>query len=179
MNLFLERFFRAAKLDASLYEEIIADAGAMNQALMVVFIYGLATAFGSFGRTGTTGINIGLITTLVGWYVWAFMAYIVGARFLPETETNTDRKVVFRAMGFAAAPGLSRLLSFVPGLRGVAVLLASIWMVAAATVALKKALNYQSTARALGVSIVSWILSALVQGLLYVILFSAFGITSK
>ncbi|UCD79983.1 MAG: hypothetical protein JSW26_00695 [Desulfobacterales bacterium] len=179
MNLFLERFFRAVKLDASLYEEIVADAGAMNQALIVVFIYGMATAFGSFGRTGTTGINIGIITTLLGWYVWAFMAYIIGARLLPEAETKTERKAVVRAMGFAAAPGLARLLGFVPGLGGVAVLVSSVWMVAAATVALKKALNYQNTPRALGVSIVSWILSALVQGLLYVVLFSVFGVPAN
>jgi len=176
MNLFLERFFRAVRLDAGLYDEVVADAGTLNQALIVVFIYGMAAAFGSFGRTGTTGINIGMITTLLGWYVWAFTAYIVGARILPEAETKPDRKAVIRAMGFAGAPGLVRLLGFVPGLGGVAVIVASVWMVAAATVALKQALNFQSTARALGVSISSWILSALVQGLLYVSLFSVFGV---
>jgi len=179
MNLFLERFYRAMRLDAGLYEEVVADAGTLNQALIVVIIYGMAAAFGSFGRTGTTGINIGMITTLLGWYVWAFTAYIVGARILPEPETKPDRKAVIRAMGFAGAPGLARLLGFLPGLGGVVVLLVSIWMVASATVALKKALNFQSTARALGVSIITWILSALVQGLLYVILLSAFGVSAK
>jgi hypothetical protein len=179
MNILLERFFRAARLDAELYKEVAADASAMNQALIVVFIHAIAVAFGSFGRTGTTGINIGMITTLLGWYVWAFMAYIVGARILPEAQTKTDKKTVFRAMGFASAPGLARLLGFVPGLGGAAVLVASIWMIAAAMVALKQALNYQSRLRALGVSIISWILSALVQGLLYVALFSVFGIPAK
>ncbi|MEJ2168196.1 MAG: YIP1 family protein [Desulfobacterales bacterium] len=177
MKLFLERLLRAARLDASLYEEVAADAGAMNQALIVVFIYAMAVAFGSFGRAGTTGINIGMITTLLGWYVWAFMAYIVGARILPEAETKIERKAVVRAMGFASAPGLARLLGFVPGLGTVAVLAASIWMIAAATVALRQALNFKSTSRALAVSIISWILGALVQGLLYVSLFSVFGVS--
>lgn len=179
MNNFLERFFRAARLDANLYEEVAADAGTMNQALIVVFIYGMAVALGSFGRAGTTGINIGLVTTLLGWYVWAFTAYIVGARFLPEAETKADRKAVFRAMGFASAPGLARLLGFVPGLGGVVLLVVSIWMIAAATVALKQVLNFQSTSRALGVGVLSWILSALAQGVLYVALFSVFGVPSK
>lgn len=179
MKLFLERLFRAARLDANLYAEVAADAGAMNQALIVVFIYAMATAFGSFGRTGTTGINIGMVTTLLGWYVWAFTAYIVGARILPEAETRIERKAVVRAMGFASAPGLVRLLGFVPGLGTVAVLAASVWMIAAATVALKQALNFKSTSRALGVSIISWILSALVQGLLYVSLFSVFGVPAN
>ena len=33
MSRFLNRFLRAAKLDASLYQEIVEDGGAMNQAL--------------------------------------------------------------------------------------------------------------------------------------------------
>ena len=37
MNLFLNRLFRAAKLDASLYEEVITDTGTMFQAMMAVF----------------------------------------------------------------------------------------------------------------------------------------------
>lgn len=82
-------------------------------------------------------------------------------------------------MGFASAPGLVRLLGFVPGLGTVALLAASVWMIAAATVALKQALNFKRTSRALGVSIISWILSALLQGLLYVSLFSVFGVPAN
>jgi hypothetical protein len=175
MNFFLDRFFRAARLDATLYKEVADDVRAMNPALIVVFIYAIAAAFGSFGRTGITGVNIGMITTLLGWYVWVFMAYIVGARFLPEAETKPDRKAVVRAMGFACAPGVTRLLGFVPGLGGVAVVIASVWMIAAAMAAVKQSLNYQSTYRALGVAVISWIISALVQGLLYISLFSVFG----
>ena len=176
MKLFLDRFFRAAKLDAALYKEVADDVRMMNPALIVVFIYAMAAAFGSFGRTGSTGVNIGMITTLLGWYVWVFMAYIVGARFLPETETKPDRKAVVRAMGFACAPGVTRLLGFIPDLGGVAVVIASVWMIAAAMAAVKQALDYQSTFRALGVAVISWIISALVQGLLYVLLFSVFGV---
>ena len=135
MKLFLERFFRAAKLDADLYKEVADDIKAMNPALIVVFIYAMAAAFGSFGRTGTTGVNIGMITTLLGWYVWTFMAYVVGARILPEAATKPDRKAVFRAMGFACSPGVTRLLGFVPELAGAAVLIASVWMIAYTTTA--------------------------------------------
>ncbi len=74
---FPNRLFRTAKLDVNLHQEIVADAGAMNQALIVVFIYSMASAYGSFGRTGATGINIGMVTTLLGWYVWAFSTYIL------------------------------------------------------------------------------------------------------
>ena len=179
MNRFLNRFFRAAKLDVSLYQEIVEDPGTLNQALIVVFIYSMAAAYGTFGRTGATGTNIGMITTLLGWYVWAFSTYIVGVRILPEAKTQPDRKALMRVLGFASAPGILRVLGFIPGL-GIAVLLAATGLiVAAATVGVKQALNYESTARALGVCIIGLIISAVFQGLMFVILFSAFGVTAK
>lgn len=178
MNRFLNRFLRAAKLDVNQYQEIVEDPGTLNQALIVVFIYSMAVAYGTFSRTGVTGTNIGMITTLLGWYVWSFSTYIVGARFLPEPQTEPDRKAVLRVLGFASAPGVVRALGFIPGLGIVILLIATIWMIAAATVGVKQALNYESTYRALGVSIIGWIISAVFQGLMYIILFSAFGVSA-
>ena len=179
MNRFMNRFFRAAKLDASLYQEVAADTGTLNQALIVVFIYSMAAAFGTFGGGGVNKNNIVMITTLLGWYVWAFSTYIVGARILPEDRTQPDRKAVMRVIGFACAPGILRVLGFIPGL-GLAVLLAaSGLMIAAAAIGVKQALNYESTFRALGVCIIGMVISAVFQGLMFVILFSAFGVASK
>ena len=178
MSRFLNRFFRAAKLDASLYQEIIEDGGAMNQALIVVLIYSMASAYGTFGRTGVTAINIGMITTLLGWYVWAFSTYIIGARILPETQTKPDRKALMRTLGFASAPGVLRVLGFVQGLGLTILLIAAIWMVAAATVGVKQALSYESTSRAMGVCIIGLIISAVFQGLIFILMFSAFGVSA-
>jgi hypothetical protein len=179
MHRFLNRFFRAAKLDVTLYQEIIEDPGTLNQALIVVFIYSMAAAYGTFAGAGVSGTNIAMITTLLGWYVWAFSTYIVGARILPEAQTEPDRKTLLRVMGFASAPGILRMLGFLPGL-GIAVLLASTaWMIAAATVGVKQALNYESTARALGVCLLGMIISAVFQGILFVTLFSAFGVSPR
>jgi hypothetical protein len=178
MRRFMNRFWRAAKLDVSLYQELVADPGLLNQALIVVFIFSMAAAYGTFARTGVTGVNIGMITTLLGWYVWAFSSYIVGARILAEEQTQPDRKALMRVLGFASAPGVLRVLGFLQGLGLVIFLCATIWMIAAATVGIKQALNYESTSRALGVCIIGWIISAVFQGLMYVILFSAFGVTA-
>ncbi len=178
MRRFLNRFFRAAKLDVSLYQEIAEDGGAMNQALIVVLIYSMAAAYGTFGRTGATGINIGMITTLLGWYVWAFSTYIIGVRILPETQTKPDRKALMRTLGFASAPGVLRVLGFVQGLGLTILLIAAIWMVAAATVGVKQALGYESTSRAMGVCIIGLIISAVFQGLMFILMFSAFGVTA-
>jgi len=179
MNRFLNRFFRAAKLDASLYREVAADSGTLNQALIVVFIYSMAAAYGTFGAGGAGKTNIVMITTLLGWYVWAFSTYMVGARILPEARTQPDRKALMRVLGFASAPGILRVLGFIPGL-GLAVLLAATGlMIAGATVGVKQALNYESTGRALGVCIIGMIISAVFQGLMFIMLFSAFGVASQ
>jgi hypothetical protein len=175
---FLNRFWRAAKLDAGLYEEIIDDPKTLNQALIVVFIYSMASAYGAFGRTGATGVNIGMVTTLIGWYVWAFSTYIVGARILPAAGTRPDRRALMRVLGFACAPGVLRALGFMPNFGVVVLLCATIWMLAAATVGVKRAMDYESTSRAVGVAFIGWVISTVFQGLMYVMLFSAFGVTA-
>ena len=179
MNLFLNRLFRAAKLDAGLYDEVIADPKTMFQAMMAVFIYSAASAYGGFGRAGVAGINFGMITTITGWYIWAFSTYFVGVRLLPEAETNVDRKALLRAMGFASAPGLFRLLGLIPNVAGVTLLIASVWVFVAAVVAVKQAMNYKSIYRAVGVCMIGWIIGAIFQGLMYVSLLSVFGISAQ
>jgi len=179
MSLFLNRLFRAAKLDAGLYEEVIADPKTMFQAMMAVFVYSAASAYGGFGRAGTAGINFGMITTLIGWYIWAFSTYFIGVKLLPEAETNTDRKAVLRAMGFASSPGLIRMLGLIPGFTGVTLLIASVWVFVATVVAIKQAMNYQSIYRAVGVCMIGWIIGAIFQVLMYVSLLSVFGISAQ
>ncbi len=176
MNRFFIRAWRAAKLDVSVFEEVMADMKANTQSIIVVFLYGAAVAYGTFGRAGVAGINGAIIITLIGWYIWAFSTYFAGVRLFPETQTTADRKAFMRAMGFASSPGWLRLLGLLPGLGGAIFVGASVWMVVAAVVAVKKALNYQSTQRAAVITVVCWILSTLIQGLMYIIFFSTFGV---
>ena len=177
MKIFLNRFFRAVKLDASLFQEIIEDPKTFIQALIVVLIYSMTSSWGTFGRTGAVGNNIGMITTLLGWYVWAFSTYMVGARMMPEAGTEPDRKTILRVIGFACAPGIVRILGFIQGLGLIVIFIALAWMVAAATVGVKQALNYESTARALGVCIIGLIISIVFQLIMLVILFQAFPLS--
>jgi hypothetical protein len=177
MSRFFDRAFRAAKLDSSVFDEVMADTKAMTQAIIVVFLYGAAVAYGTFGRAGVAGINSAIVITLIGWYIWAFSIYIAGARMFPETQTTADRKAFMRALCFASSPGWLRLLGLIPELGGAVFVVASVWMIVATVVAVKKALNYTSTYRAAVITVVCWILSTLFQGLLFIIMFSTFGIS--
>jgi hypothetical protein len=177
MGRFFNRAIRAAKLDASLFEEVMADAKTMTQTIFVVFLYAAAVAYGSFAWAGVAVINSAIVITLVGWYAWAFSIYFAGVRLFPEAKTTVDRKAFMRAVGFASSPGWLRLLGFLPGIGGILFAGTSIWMIVAAIVAAKKALNFQSTYRVATITVACWILSMLFQVLMYIIIFSAFGVS--
>lgn len=91
MRLFFNRFVRAARLDSELYKEVVANPQMLNQAWITVLIYCMAAAWGGFGGVGAVGTNIAMITTLIGWYVWAFFTYFAATRLLRETKTEIDR----------------------------------------------------------------------------------------
>jgi hypothetical protein len=152
----------------------------LNQAWITVLIYCMAASWGSFGGVGAVGTNIAMVSTLIGWYIWAFFTYFAATRFLHENKTEIDRldrKTVIRAMGFASAPGVVRLLGVIPGLGIIVLVVATTWMIVASTIAVKQALNFESTYRAAAACIIAWIISAFVQLMLFVVLFQAFGIT--
>ena len=171
MTRFNDRIFRAAKLDVSLYEEVEADKEALRQAMSVVVLSSIAAGLGSVERAGLSGILIGTITALIGWYIWAYLTYLIGAKLLPEARTKADPGELLRTIGFSSSPGLVRILGIIPGLTWVVFLIASIWMLAAMVVAVRQALDYQSTFRAVVVCIIGWI----IQGLFLALLFSLFG----
>ncbi|MBT8371684.1 MAG: hypothetical protein HKO68_02080 [Desulfobacterales bacterium] len=176
MKRFLDRLFRAARLDVTLYDEVAADPKAMFQSMMAVFIYSAASAYGNFGRAGVSGINFGMITTLFGWYVWAFSTYFIAVRLSPGAQTGGDRKSALRALGFATSPGLIRLLALIPDMGSAVFIVASLWMIVASVVAIKRALKFDSTPRAAAACIIGWIISAVFQGLVFIALLSVFGI---
>ena len=90
MTTFWDRIIRAVKLDAQLYEEVEADTGAMGQAMGVVVLSSMAAGVGSVAIGGRGGILAGTIAALIGWYVWAYLSYFIGTKFLPEPQTEAD-----------------------------------------------------------------------------------------
>lgn len=164
---FTNRIIRAAKLDVSLYEEVEADETAMGQAMLVVILSGVAAGVGTIYRGGLGGIFLGTIFALVGWYVWAFLTYFIGTRLLPEPETKASHKDLLRTIGFSSSPGIIRVLGIIPGLGPVVSFVASVWMLIAMVIAVKQALDYTSTWRAVAVCIIGWIIQAVVLMFLF------------
>ncbi|HKL27074.1 MAG TPA: YIP1 family protein [Desulfuromonadales bacterium] len=170
MNIFTDRMIRAAKLDVNLYEEVEADKNAMPQAMGVVVFSSLAAGVGSISTLGLSGILLGTLAALVGWYIWAWLTYFIGTRFLAEPQTEADLGQLLRTTGFSSSPGLIRVLGVIPGLGAIVVAVASIWMLVAMVIAVRQALDYTSTLRAVGVCVIGWIIQAVVLLLLFSLL---------
>lgn len=165
MASFADRMIRAAKLDVNLYEEVEADKSAMGQAMGVVVLSSVAAGVGSgeFGVGGIVGVTI---AALIGWYIWAFLTYLIGTKLLPEPQTRADVGELLRTTGFSTSPGLIRVLGIVPPLAGIVFLVAAIWMLVAMVIAVRQALDYSGTGRAVGVCVIGWIVYVLIVGLL-------------
>ena len=163
------RILRAARLDKSVYEEVEADKSALGQAMAVVVLSSVAAGVGA-SQGGLAGIVFGIIASLLGWYVWAYITYIIGAKILPEPQTEADLGQLLRTTGFSSSPGLIRMLGIVPGFTEIVFSAASIWMLVAMVIAVRQALDYGSTFRAVGVCLIGWVVQALIIVLFFYLL---------
>jgi Yip1-like protein len=169
MASFGERMVRAAKCDAAVYEEIEADTGATRQAVTVVVLSSVAAGLAVGGGVG--GLVVGTLASLVGWALWAYLIYWIGGRWLAEPETSADWGQLLRTVGFANTPGIIRILGMIPGLRGITFFVAAVWMLVTTVIAVRQALDYRSTGRAVGVCLLGWI----VQWVVLAIVLGALG----
>lgn len=167
MTIFMDRILRAAKLDVHFYEEVEADTSAIRQAMGVVVLSSIAAGIGSIGSMGLAGILFGTIAALGGWYIWAYLTYFIGTRWLPEPQTEADLGQLLRTTGFSSSPGMIRVLGIIPGLGSLIFAVASIWMLVAMVIAVRQALDYESTWRAVGVCAIGWLIQTLILALLF------------
>lgn len=114
MSPFVDRMIRASKLDVHLYEEVEADKGAMGQAMGVVVLSSLAGGAGFIQMAGPMGLLIGTVGSLVGWYLWALLTYLIGTKLLPEPQTQADHGELLRRSALRALRGSSGFLGSFP-----------------------------------------------------------------
>ncbi|MFQ5599282.1 MAG: hypothetical protein ACE5G2_01870 [Candidatus Krumholzibacteriia bacterium] len=156
----IDRMVRAAKLDSRLYEEVEADRGALSQAMGVVVLSSIAGGLGS--RLGLSGFLAAAVAALIAWFIWAALTWLIGTKLLPEPQTRSDVGELLRTIGFSSSPGIIRVFGVIPGLTSVVFFVAGVWMLAAMIIAVRQALDYTSTLRAVGVCVIGFV----IQGLL-------------
>lgn len=167
-----ERMLRAAKFDIAVYEEVEADQTALGQAMIVVVLHGVAAGIGSYDEAGASGLIFGTIGQLIAWFVWALVTYVIGAKLLPEPQTHADLGQLLRTIGFAASPGLLLAFGVIPVIGVVVSFVVQIWMLITFVIAVRQALDYTSTVRAIAVCVLGWLLMV---AFAFVLLLFGFG----
>ena len=153
----VERMVRASRLDVHIFEEVEADTSAPRQALAVVALVALATGIASLGTTGLIGLFVGVVSAIVGWALWAWILHLIGTKIMPSHSTHADWGQLARTLGFAQSPGIFKVLGLVPVIGNIIFAVASIWMLVAMVVAVRQALDYTSTWRAIAVVLIGFI----------------------
>jgi hypothetical protein len=165
---FAQRLIGAALLDSRVYEEVEADRHATGQALAVVLVASVAGGIGlrGLGAPNPQAFVAGVVGALVGWIAWAALTYLIGTRLLPEPQTRADIGELLRTIAFASSPGLLRAFGVIPLLGGPIYAIATVWMLVAMVVAIRQALDYTTTVRALGVCVTGWVLSLVIAAII-------------
>lgn len=161
MNLFIRRFIGALVLDPGTYEDIESDRRAGAMAMVVVGLTCAAGAFAamSVSALGMPGFAIAMAMAIGGWILWASLISAIGTRMLPEPQTKSNPGELFRTIGFAAAPGSFYAFAAMPAAMPFVFVLVSVWMIAATVLAVRQALDFRSTGRAVAVCVIAWLLS--------------------
>jgi len=169
MNNMIKSMIGAARLDSQTYERVEADPGTTLGAVCVVVVASAAASIG-IGATdlgSIIGVTLGAMAT---WMVWVALTYVIGTRILPESQTHATIGEVLRTTGFSASPGILRIFGFLPAVGWAIFFAVTIWMLFAFVVAVRQALDYAGSPRALLVCLLGW--------LIHGILFFAFVVTA-
>jgi len=166
MKTLLRRMIAASRFDVQTYEQVESDRASTAAAVFIVVIASVAAAIGSGVRDFLSVIN-GIIVLLLTWSVWVGLTYFIGTRLLPGPQTRADFGEILRTTGFSASPGVLRILGLLPVV-GLPIFIGiTFWMLLTFVVAIRQALDYTSSRRALAVCALGW----LIHGFLF------FGLT--
>jgi hypothetical protein len=159
---FGQRVTGVLKLQASTFEEIERSPSANGQALAVVVIASVAAGIGAGLMGGPLALVRVTLAALIGWIMWAGATYLIGGRLMPEPGTHTDMGELLRVIGFSYAPNIFAIFAFIPLLGGLVQIVVAFWLLAATVIAVRQALDYRSTARAVAVVLIGWLLFVLI-----------------
>lgn len=161
MTTFFRRLIGVLMLEASAYEEIEAHPTAGMQSVLVVLAVTAAGGIAGMGSgvMGVPGFVTGAVVALGGWLVWVSLITTLGTSTFAEPQTRSSARELLRTLGFAAAPGIFLIFAAIRTAAPVVFAIVSIWMIAAAVMAVRQALDFKSLKRAIAVCGISWALS--------------------
>ena len=153
----IQHMIGAARLERSAYEAVEKDKKATGQAAYIVVATSLVAGAVSWINTGAGDDGlIESIVAVVGWALYAQLAYLLGTKVFPAKETKADWGEVAHTLGFANTQRFLILVALIPGIGGLVRTVVELWVLVATIVALQSALDC-SVVRAISVGVAAWL----------------------
>jgi hypothetical protein len=160
----VDRVVGVLKLDVPTYEAIEHDRNATREAAIVVAVVAVAGGIGGLDE-GFGGLIAGIIGAFINWLIFSSFAYFFGKQLFGTPTTQANPEEVLRTVGYAQAPGLLRLLGFIPVIGWLFSVVAFVWTIVTVIFAIRQSLDF-STGRAVITAIVAIIAASIVLAIL-------------
>jgi hypothetical protein len=170
----IDRVRRAAMFDVGLYQEVEADATLNQEALIVVVLVSILAGIGGFlggligGSIGPAfmALVVGVALGVVNYYIWSYVTYFVGTSLFGGTA---DAGELLRVLGYASGPRALGVLNFIPCVGWVFGLAGAIWALVAGVIAVREALDFDTTKAVLTV-IIGWVVILVISTIIGTVL---------
>ena len=169
---FIDRMIGAAMLREEVYEEVEHDTEATPQAALVVILGALAGGIGAIS-IGIGWIVFGIVTGLIGWAVYAFLAHWIGTTWFAKEGTQADWGQLLRTLGFANSPAILLFIGILPFVGLLISLIVFVWILVTTVVAIRHALDFD-TGSAILTAVVSWVAMLVIRFVLSAVFFFTF-----
>lgn len=158
----ISRMIKASMLDVAFYNEVEHDTSLNQEALMVVVITAVASGIGGFlggifnGGIGAAfiGLIVGVVMGIAGYYIWAYLTQWIGTKLFNGTAEVDE---LLRTLGYASAPRILSVFSFIPCVGALISLVGAIWSLVAGVIAVREALDFD-TGKAVLTVVIGWII---------------------
>ncbi|MFN2125169.1 MAG: YIP1 family protein [Candidatus Promineifilaceae bacterium] len=175
----LDRLRGVLSFNLETINEIEHDPSALSQAFIVVIVSSLVAAIGGgFGQV-LFGVGIGtdsnnnpalkfvsiVVWAIVAWFLWAVITQFIGTKFFNGEATIPE---MMRVIGFAYAPLVIQVFSFIPFLGFLFVFGAAAWSIALVFVSVREGLDI-STGSALWVALIGGVVYLIGMGVILTI----------
>jgi hypothetical protein len=144
----IDRIIRAIRLDPTLYRQVADDEQYTNEAFLIVLIVSLFSAAGAAigaamgdGRPVVTFFTSLFSTILLGWLLWAVIAYFVGTAL----EGKSSVMEMARTLGYANAPQLLGVFVFIPCIGWLVAIAGVLLSLAAGVIAIRESMEFDTT----------------------------------
>jgi hypothetical protein len=109
----LDRMLGAALLESDTYHEAALVPSIRTQLVLVVIISSIAAGLGLLGA-GLVGLVLGTVSGLVGWGLYAFVAFWTATKRFQVPRTAAMWNATWRTLALANSPRVFLVFTFLP-----------------------------------------------------------------